>query len=109
MENPIAQPISKWKDPDFIRAYNREKWRQKHPLKKHPWKMEDGSKWSDHHPHGQFSTKEEKLEAYNARYKPRKPKVECSVCKHMYYESQEEKHKQTKKHKMIEAFLLTFN
>ena len=109
MEDPTPAPApSKWKDPEFIRQYQREKWRQRHPLKRHPNLMEDGSKWTDHHPHGRFNTKEEKIQHYMAKYKPKVPQVECPVCKSMYYETQAEKHKLTKKHIMIETFLLSF-
>lgn len=108
----VSKPVSKWNDPDFVREYNRKKWREKHPLKRHPNKMDDGSLWSDHHPYGRFQSLQEKHDHYMATYKPKVPKIECKLCKQMYYETQEERHKQNKKHKqameLIEGFMTYF-
>eukprot|EP00952_Eustigmatos_sp_NYUAD-ZCMA_P009222 38102-Eustigmatos_ZCMA.PRE.1 len=72
-------------------------------LKRHPNIMEDGSLWSESHPYGRFSSHREKLD-YIKRYRkpaPRVPKKTCTLCQSEYYETQEERHKQTKKHKHL--------
>lgn len=88
--------MSKWKDPDFIRVYNRERWRSRN-LKRHPNILEDGSLWSESHPYGRFESKEELLENH-AKYRKRVPRIECPICGHTYYETQSSRHLASKRH-----------
>lgn len=94
------KPVSKWKDPDFLRKYYREKRRQHRGVKRHPNVMDDGRKWSEHHPYGNFETKEEWLKwKYSfMKPKPKQPKKTCDLCKITLYESKWQIHLQSNEH-----------
>lgn len=97
-----ATPYNKWKDPDFVRRYYREKRREVRGMKRHPNIIvdENGNEklWSDDHPYGRFNTHREKLDNM-AKYRKNIKKVECQICGSSYYETQQKAHCETKKHK----------
>lgn len=80
--------VSRWKDPEWVRTYYREKRRQQRGIVRHVNIMEDGSKWSEHHPYGKFETKEQMLEDRRKYRKPapRRPKRTCEICQIEVYE-----------------------
>jgi hypothetical protein len=96
----MATTISKWKDPEFLRAYHREQWRRRSALKRHPNILEDGSKWSERHPYGKYSSKEEMYQNHRSKYYTPAPKELCSCCGVEYYVSVKDKHMNSKRHKI---------
>ena len=76
-ENQVK--CSKWKDPEFLRKYYREKRRDERGLKRHPNILEDGTLWSENNPYGQYKDHREKLDAM-AKYRKTVPKIECGIC-----------------------------
>lgn len=105
-EAPPPKPYYKWKDPEYIKLYNRQRYREIYGIKRHVNIMDDGSLWSDSHPFGKYETMREKLDDLKKyRKKPAVPRVTCSLCNKTYYATQDEKHQQSKGHvKMAEAF-----
>jgi alkyl hydroperoxide reductase subunit AhpF len=92
-----TQQISKWKDPLFIKKYNREKQREKRGgLKKHEWILDDGSKWSDFNNCGK-----------NKYIK--KEKVKCPICQTHIFEGNKEYHEKSKKHNDAVAIIENLN
>lgn len=84
-----SKPVSKWKDPEFIRTYYREKRRQERGIKRHVNIMEDGRKYSEHRPYGRFDTKEE-FDENRKKYQkpaPKRPKAICPICFIEVYEA----------------------
>lgn len=100
-DTPHAKPLSKWKDPEFIRVYYREKRRQQRGIKRHPNIMEDGSKWSDHHPWGKYETKEEFKESRKKYRKPvpKSTKIKCDLCQIEVFEAKWALHQDSIGHK----------
>lgn len=116
-ENKNTQPASKWKDRDYLRAYYREYNRKRHGLKTHPYKMDDGRKWSEVHEYPpEFASKEawhefrrERQRGYKRAeaeviYVP-KPKKKCSLCEVEIKAGKWEGHLASIKHKKMEALL----
>lgn len=82
-----TQQISKWKDPVFIKKYNREKQREKRGgLKKHAWILNDGTKWSD-------------LNHCAKNKYIKKTKIQCPICQINIFEGNKEIHEKGEKHK----------
>lgn len=82
----------KWKDPEYVRAYYRDYHRKRRVYKLHPYKLDDGRKWSDVHPFPpEFETKEaweQFKKDRNSKYERTKsitiyvpvPKQKCELC-----------------------------
>ena len=83
---------NKWKDPDWLKQYRREKNREHRPLKRHPNILDDGSKWSDHYPCRETVTW-----------------AKCHVCSRRYNVDKKERHDGTKYHKHCQDVLNKFN
>lgn len=94
------QKYSKWKDPEFMKKYHREKQRERRGSKRHPNILEDGTRWGESRPFGQFDSYEEKLK-YMAKYRKYVPKITCDICQGEYYQTQEERHFNSKKHQDV--------
>jgi len=81
-----TEQISKWKDPIFIKKYNRERQRERRGgLKKHEWILDDGKKWSD-------------ANNCNKNNYIKKEKIICPICQASIYEGNKENHEKSKKH-----------
>ena len=95
---------NKWKDPEWLRWYRRENKRKHVPIKRHPYIMDDGTKWSDHHPYGKFNTREEK--ALNDRkYRKYIDRTTCDICMKSYNTLKKDAHESTKHHKTAAVLL----
>lgn len=85
-----TRPITKWRDPDFLRKYYREKRRKdRGGLKRHPNVLDDGTLWSE-------SLGKEVV-------KEKKPKIcreKCQVCGKEYFPKQLQTHLKTKFHNL---------
>ena len=84
---PTQKPVSKWKDPEWVKKFYRERRREKRGVIRHVNIMDDGSKWSDHHPWGRFDTEEE-YRAWKKSYVkpvPKRPKRRCELCQSDIY------------------------
>ena len=91
---------SKWKDPEHIRVYMRERYRAK-GLKRHPNILENGKKWSEEHPYGKYETHTEWMQSFKKYYKhSRVEHLTCEVCGYTYYDNDicKEKHLKSKNH-----------
>jgi len=109
---------SKWKDPEFIRAYQRERYKKKNAgYKLHPYIMEDGRRWRDVH---EFPPEFESKEAWEQYKKDRnksytrspveviyvpKPKIKCDVCDIEIKHGKFEGHLKSVKHKHLVSLL----
>lgn len=107
-EQITETPYNKWKDPEFVKKYYREKRREQRGVKRHPNIMEDGRLWSETHPYGRFESHREKLD-YMAKYRKPIPKVECCICGCSYYQTQVKAHCETKKHQVAVNLLKKHN
>lgn len=97
MTDTDVKPPSKWKDPDFRRVYRRDLAR-KNNGKRHPNILEDGTKWSERYPYGEYDSLEEKRKAMRERYYKPAEKVTCTICNVSIFKSRREKHEECKKH-----------
>jgi len=93
---PAQKPYSKWKDKAFVNEYYRQKYRAQ-VMKTHPYKMDDGTLWSDTHPHGKYATKEEKLNDYK-KYRNKAEKYFCDVCQKDVFVARRSIHDNSKAH-----------
>jgi hypothetical protein len=93
-----AKPQNKWRDPDFLRKYYREKRRKdRGGLKRHPNILDDGTLWSESQP----EPPKPKIK------KPKVVKEQCGTCGKEYYPKQREKHLTTKIHNLAIKILST--
>ena len=107
-ENVDEIITSKWKDPEFLKKYNRERRRDERGTKRHPNILENGHLWSEENPYGKFKNHREKLDAM-AKYRNPIPKIVCPLCGCNYFTTHQEKHILTKKHMNVVELLRKHN
>lgn len=109
INNTESKPLAKWRDPEYVRKYYRERQRRlRGDFKLHPYVMEDGRKWSDHHPWGKFKTYEEWRAWKTSIAKPQapRPKRMCELCNKEIYEARWANHEKSRPHQRMVDLLL---
>ena len=83
-----TRPVTKWRDPDFLRKYYREKRRRdRGGLKRHENVLDDGTLWS-------------KSQGKEVEKKPKACREKCQICGKEFFPKQLDTHLKTKFHNL---------